>query len=172
MIQIHHFGPGGVLFTIVPVFIFFVFIFVIGSILFRIVKGFGAWTENNNESEATDDATVVSKRAQVSGGQNSTFTRYYVTFELSGGERREFKMNGSEYGLLAEDDTGQLHYQGSRYLGFYRVVQAEKPPVETVRPGPANLVCNYCGSAIPGGSVKCVNCGWTWRPNAKDHAVS
>ena len=32
----------------------------------------------------------------------------------------EFKVTGSEYGMLAEKDTGKLSFQGTRYLSFER----------------------------------------------------
>lgn len=32
----------------------------------------------------------------------------------------EFKVSGSEYGVLAEGDFGKLSFQGSRYLNFVR----------------------------------------------------
>jgi hypothetical protein len=49
-----------------------------------------------------------------------TTTTYYITFEVEGGSRMEFKVKGQEYGLLAEGDIGKLKFQGTRYLGFER----------------------------------------------------
>ena len=48
------------------------------------------------------------------------YTRYFVTFEFESGDRLELKVDGSEYGLLAEGDCGMLSFQGTRYLGFVR----------------------------------------------------
>ena len=45
---------------------------------------------------------------------------YYVTFEVDSGDRIEFSMSGSEYGMLIEGDAGTLNFQGTRYLGFER----------------------------------------------------
>ena len=47
-------------------------------------------------------------------------TSYYVTFQVDSGDRMEFKVSGSEYGVLAEGDFGKLSFQGSRYLNFVR----------------------------------------------------
>ncbi len=47
-------------------------------------------------------------------------TSYYVTFEVESGSRMEFQIDGSQYGLIAEGDSGKLTFQGSRYLGFER----------------------------------------------------
>src|SRR6185503_13874622 len=102
----------------------------------------------------------------VSGGQNSTSTHYYATFELAGGARREFKMHGSEYGLLGERDKGQLSYQGTRYQGFQRDTAVAEPASLEVNPLPTNRICSYCGSAIPVNSMKCGGCGSTWHPTA------
>jgi hypothetical protein len=48
---------------------------------------------------------------------------YFATFEFASGERREFSVLGSDYGALAEGDTGLLLYEGLRYHGFRRKVQ-------------------------------------------------
>jgi len=32
----------------------------------------------------------------------------------------EFSVSGSEYGMLAEEDTGKLTFQGTRFLSFER----------------------------------------------------
>ena len=49
-----------------------------------------------------------------------TFTTYYVTFQVESGDRIELRLSGTEYGQLAEGDTGRLSFQGTRYLGFER----------------------------------------------------
>ena len=36
------------------------------------------------------------------------------------GDRLELPVDGSDYGLLVEGDTGKLSFQGTRYLGFQR----------------------------------------------------
>lgn len=45
---------------------------------------------------------------------------YYVTFQFESGDRMEFQVYGSEYGMLAEGDEGKLTFQGTRYLSFER----------------------------------------------------
>jgi len=99
-----------------------------------IVKGIGEWNKNNNSPRLTVDATVVSKRQNTSvshtanggdvtgaqGYHTSSSTTYYVTFQVESGDRMEFHVKGSEYGMLAEGDHGKLHFQGTRYLGFDR----------------------------------------------------
>lgn len=52
-----------------------------------------------------------------------TFTSYYVTFQVESGDRMEFAVSGMEYGLLAEGDTGDLTFQGTRYLNFQRATR-------------------------------------------------
>ena len=41
---------------------------------------------------------------------SSTYTRYFVTFELENGGRVELGVKDSEYGMLAEGDQGLLTY--------------------------------------------------------------
>jgi hypothetical protein len=94
-------------------------------------------------------------------------TAYYATFELKSGLRREFSLNGSDFGQLAEGDSGQLRYQGAHYLSFQRSAAPVQPP-----PPAPSLICDYCKSAIATGSIKCASCGWTWHPSAQDRAMT
>ena len=55
------------------------------------------------------------------GYRTTSSTDYYITFQTKSGERIEFSVEDSEYGLLIEGDEGVLSYQGTRYLGFKRV---------------------------------------------------
>ena len=52
---------------------------------------------------------------------SSSSTTYYATFEVNSGDRMEFKINDTEYGMLVENDVGNLTFQGTRYLGFERI---------------------------------------------------
>ncbi len=69
---------------------------------------------------------MVSKRSEVSRRHNAgthtshTSTSYYVTFQVASGDRMELPVSGSEYGMLAEGDYGDLTFQGTRYLRFER----------------------------------------------------
>lgn len=108
------------------------------------VRGVAAWHRNNKAPRLTAAAVVVAKRQNTSvhhhhsGGARgmhiTTSTAYYVTFQLQNGERLELRLSGSEYGLLAEGDSGELTFQGTRYLGFDRQGSrayegpAEEPP--------------------------------------------
>jgi hypothetical protein len=142
-----------------------IFVIVIGGIIFNVGKGVTEWASNNAQPERNDEARVASKRTEVSGMRDSTSTSYYVTFEFSGGERRELEVDGREYGQLSEGDFGNLAHQGTRYLGFVRETLRKEPP--RVEPQvPQNLVRAYCGNAIPSGQIKCDGCGWTWKPVA------
>ena len=44
----------------------------------------------------------------------------YVTFQVESGDRIEFIVTGSEYGMLAEGDRGKLSFQGTRYFSYER----------------------------------------------------
>ena len=45
-----------------------------------------------------------------------------MTFEVESGDRIELELSGTEYGMLAEGDYGKLSFQGTRYLGFERMI--------------------------------------------------
>jgi hypothetical protein len=99
-----------------------IFILIIGVFLFIIVKGLSTWMSNNAAAVRTDACRIVSKRTRVSGGSgdSSASTWYYITFEFDDGQRMELQVRGSEYGLIAEGDTGEVTYQGTRYHEFRR----------------------------------------------------
>ncbi|MEY9972850.1 hypothetical protein ABH966_003226 [Lysinibacillus sp. RC46] len=109
-------------FSFIPSFISIMFFIVFGIIAFTIIKGILQWSKNNNEPLLTVPAKVVTKRSNTSGGSgnSSAYTSYYVTFEVQSGDRLELKMNGRDYGQLAEDDLGLLTFQGTRYHTFER----------------------------------------------------
>lgn len=108
---------------------FMVFLTVFGIIIFTLIKGIMQWNRNNNSPRLTVPVLVVSKRTQISNHHHNTGTNdvyytssttYYVTFQVESGDRMEFHVNGSEYGLLAEGDIGKLTFQGTRYISFVR----------------------------------------------------
>ena len=49
-----------------------------------------------------------------------TYSRYYATFQVESGDRMEFQVQDTDYGLLVEGDRGKLTFQGTRFLGFER----------------------------------------------------
>ena len=110
------------------------FLLFIGMFLWMLFRNVRTWNKNNHSPRLTVPAAVVAKRTEVShsstanagdvtgahGYSTSTFTSYYVTFQVESGDRMEFSVGGSDYGLLAEGDIGKLSFQGTRYLGFER----------------------------------------------------
>ena len=122
------FGTG---FTIFQIMFTLVFVIVIGMFIVIAVKGISQWNKNNHSPRLTVPVTIIAKRTNVSrhrhGGANShhhyhTSTTYYVTFQVESGDRMEFHISGQEYGLLIEGDHGNLSFQGTRYLGFERII--------------------------------------------------
>lgn len=123
------FGYGDIMFTIVPLMVTIGFICVFGMIIVTAIRGIKEWNKNNASPVLTVEATLVSKRTNVSHSHHtdhdnmmhtSTSTTYYVTFEVASGDRMEFRIDGREYGMLLENDKGKLTFQGTRYLGFER----------------------------------------------------
>ncbi|MGE7109952.1 DUF2500 domain-containing protein [Lysinibacillus sp. NPDC047702] len=109
-------------FSFASMFITIIFIIVIGGIVFTVFNGILQWSKNNNSPVLTVPAQVVTKRSKTSGGSgnSSAHTSYYVTFEVQSGDRLELKMNGRDFGLLADGDFGLLTFQGTRYHTFER----------------------------------------------------
>lgn len=108
---------GDIMFTVARLFIFLVF----AIILFNVLKGIFQWGENNRQPHLTSAAKVVGKRTSIHGGGNTrAYNHYFATFEFTNGNRTEFQLKDEEYGMLAEGDSGDLQFQGTRYLGFTR----------------------------------------------------
>ena len=113
-----------------PLLFLIVFVFVISTIVGTFVSKAKRERKNDQSPRVTADAKVVSKRMQVgqnrqSSGDNDmmrsyTYSKYFVTFEFESGDRLELPVDGSDYGLLVEGDSGKLSFQGTRYLGFQR----------------------------------------------------
>ena len=115
--------PGfDVTFSIMQVIMLLVFVLVLGSIIVTLIRGVGEWNKNNQSPKLTVPVTVVAKRSDVHRGIETmhTFTSYYVTFQVESGDRMEFEISDMEYGMLAEGDSGELIFQGTRYLNFRR----------------------------------------------------
>ena len=124
------FGMG---FDLFQIMFTLTFVLVISMFVVTAVRGIREWNNNNNSPRLTVPATVVAKRTNVSrhhhGGANghhhhTTSTSYYVTFQVESGDRMELLVAGHEFGMLIEGDRGMLTFQGTRYLGFERKLDA------------------------------------------------
>ena len=120
--------PGfGMTFSIMRIMVPVIFVLVFGIIIVTMVRGVGEWNKNNHSPKLTVPVTVVAKRSDVDRGIETmhTFTSYYVTFQVESGDRMEFEVSDMEYGMLAEGDSGELTFQGTRYLNFQRNESAD-----------------------------------------------
>ena len=112
--------------SVFPVLFTVMFVLILGVIIATLARNVGQWHKNNKSPRLTVQATVVSKRMEVTRHHDAnshmshSSTWYYATFQVESGDRMEFSVNGKEYGLLAEGDTGKLTFQGTRYLSFVR----------------------------------------------------
>ena len=118
------------MFTLVPIFIGVIFVIMLVSIISGLSRNAKRERKNDESPRVTADAKVVSKRMQVGENRHRhgnddmmhsyNYSKYFVTFEFESGDRVEMPVDGSEYGLLVEGDTGKLTFQGTRYLSFSR----------------------------------------------------
>lgn len=119
------------MFGIFPFLFMAVFSFIFVFIIIKVVQGAKQWKRNNDSPVLTVEAKVVTKRSDVSYrhhnnmsnnsmnmGYSSTY--YYVTFEVASGDRMEFQVADTEYGMVTEGDKGSLTFQGTRYLSYVR----------------------------------------------------
>ncbi len=113
------------LFGIFPILFLLMFLLFFGVFAVTIVRSLTQWNRNNHSPRLTVDAKIIAKRTNVSrhgsaNGHHHRTTTYYVTFQVPSGDRMELQLQGHEYGLLIEGDSGKLTFQGTRYLGFDR----------------------------------------------------
>lgn len=115
------------MFALMPIISLLIFGLVFGVIVASLVRSGRQWHKNNNSPRLTVDARVIAKRHDVSHHHSAgehhhhhDHNTYYVTFQVSSGDRMELQLQGQEYGMLIEGDTGKLTFQGTRYLGFER----------------------------------------------------
>ena len=83
------------LFVLVPLFIAFVFVLLVCSIIFRAVRGVSEWSYNNAQPVLNVSARVVTKRTTTDGHLHGRIhdhshgrirTSHFVTFELDSGD--------------------------------------------------------------------------------------
>ncbi|MFB5676096.1 DUF2500 domain-containing protein [Paenibacillus terreus] len=107
--------------TVFPVF----FVMILGIIILSAGKEVLGWKRNRTEPVLTVSSRIASRRMyiqqrQLDDASPATKTLYYITFEVESGDRLEFKVNGEQYGMCSEGDSGRLTFQGTRYIGFER----------------------------------------------------
>lgn len=100
---------------------------IVGGILITaLVRNLSQWRKNNKSPKLTVEADVVSKRTARQRPMSNKrysgrdYTNYYATFQFESGDRLELELQGPEFGMIVEGDTGKLTFQGTRYLGFER----------------------------------------------------
>lgn len=116
------FGISNMMFSIVPIFIMIIFLFIIGTIITSAIN----YGKQKSKPQESIGARIISKRQYVwSGGGNThgggSRTSNYVTFESENGERVEYMVPSNKVGLLAEGDLGTLTHQGTLFIEFSRV---------------------------------------------------
>lgn len=116
-----------------------IFCIILCMIIFSMIDGIRRWHKNNQSPRLSVIATVVTKRTNIThhhhanagdmtgahGYTSTSDTSYYVTFEVESGDRIEFSVDGSEYGMLVEGDVGKLTFQGTRFLSFERNTKSQ-----------------------------------------------
>ncbi len=122
------FGMGSGFFDAFSVMFTLMFVLVFCVIAAVLVKSLSQWNANNNSPRLTVDATVIAKRNHISRHHHGsdmhmhhTTSSYYVTFQVSSGDRMELLVPSNQFGLLIEGDQGKLTFQGTRFLSFERV---------------------------------------------------
>lgn len=94
--------------------------------LYRVARRVRRSIINYCSPQKTYHAVVIGKREELSsiypviGYRQAIETEYFVTFEFRTGDRREYVVDGSDYGLLREGDEGVLTLQGTWFCAFER----------------------------------------------------
>ena len=120
----HGMGGFGMMGGMVSLMFFVVFIGVVIIIGMVVVKMLRESGRNHMAPILSVQATVIGKRAEM----RNNYTWYYVTFQVESGDRLEYNVMNTEFGMLAEGDSGKLTFQGGRYMGFERYAQGQNRP--------------------------------------------
>ena len=114
-----YFDPFSLMFSIFPLIIIVLFVVVL-------VRNLREWSRNNASPRLSVPATVVTKRRahHHNASTHTSSTTYYATFQFESGDRLELRLPWHDAGMIAEGDHGILHFQGTRYLGFDRDLNA------------------------------------------------
>ncbi len=115
-----------IFFNFFPILFFLAFFGVFGMIIYTMIREMKRERKNDQSPRLTVSATVVTKREELRryGSQNGAGrirTQYYVTFQVSSGDRMELPVEGYQYGMMVEGDRGDLTFQGTRFLNFERM---------------------------------------------------
>lgn len=127
------FGLAGWFIAGVAVLVALGFVWVLGTLVVRGVR-YGL------ASPQSAPATCVAKRTQVTGGggmpgemHSGSTTWYHATFEFADGSRRELSLTGTQYGLLAEGDHGELIWRDTVFKGLDRSLSLQPPSQDPTR---------------------------------------
>jgi hypothetical protein len=101
-------------------------VYAVAAMLYRFSQRLRRSIANRLSPQKTYHAVVVGKREELSsiypafGYGQYVETEYYITFEFRTGDRREYYVDGSDYGLVREGDEGVLTVQGTWFCDFER----------------------------------------------------
>ena len=100
--------------------LFFILFFAV------IAKNIAQWFQNENSPRLTVPARIVDMQRKThhhhhANGHHHHSHTYHVTFEVESGDRMELKVSRSEYDALTVGESGNVSFQGTRYLGFERL---------------------------------------------------
>ena len=103
----------------------FILAAVVAVVMIFVLRWKNEDAANNAAPVQNVQARIISKRTETEGIAGMEYggmltTKHYVTFEAPDGTRLELPVQGDQYGVLAEGDTGVLAFQGTRYLNFER----------------------------------------------------
>lgn len=113
----------GAISTLLLILFAVLFVLIIGTFIWVLMKSLKVWTSNNNAPLQERECKVVAKRMQLSGGsgKSSSNTSYYVTFEFEDQSRQELWIGRQQFGYMVEGDRGHLTFQGTRFKEFERM---------------------------------------------------
>lgn len=115
----------GVMNLAFPIFI----VVILGIIFILASSSIRRYYSDSKQPLLIVQSRIITKRTEVSHyydsdtSVNRTDSTYYITFEVEGGERLEFKVSGQIFGQHTEGDTGKLTFRGKRFQGFDRMVR-------------------------------------------------
>ncbi|MFY1067991.1 DUF2500 domain-containing protein [Enterococcus sp. AD013-P3] len=107
-------GEMPILFKVIPALVVLLFVVIIGTVLYRLIK-------NVSSPKEVVLATLIDKNAATRWNGETSYTDYMLIFEDKHGKRIALDVNRKVFSQLVVGDSGRLTYQGSWFKDFERV---------------------------------------------------
>lgn len=103
------------IFMLIPFVLFFIGFIVVTVIILRAA---GMSKKNVTLPRIETSAKIIGRRTAVMPSSDMHRNMYFITFEMSTGDRAEYRVTEDTYGYFVEGDEGTLTVRGTEFISF------------------------------------------------------